>query len=200
MGDPRRLRPDEVEILVARELRKAGVMLSQLPVLARRAASSSGADDYSIELAAVLGDGDVRREAVIECRNEGIPTTTSAVQTLAARRSARAKVDEPRRLYSPLPATPAIETDTAPAAPRLAIMFSTSGYEPDAVRHAASLGVALFAIADGIAAFRRSQWAVGTQPPAWVPEYMAELVDLDSAGAVRHRMLVPGIAKLFPAR
>ena len=82
--------------------------------------------------------------------------------------------------------------------PQLAIMFSMSGYERDAVREAQSLGIALLAIADGPAAFRRSQWAVGAQPPAWVPEYMAEVVDLDPTGAVRYQMLVSGTVKLFP--
>jgi len=68
------------------------------------------------------------------------------------------------------------------------------------VREAASSGIVLFAITDGPAAFRRSQWAVGAQPPAWVPEYMAELVDLAPDGAVRYQMLVSGTSKLITPR
>jgi len=198
MGDPRRVRPDELEILVARELRKAGVTLSKLAILTRNTLSSKDAGEYSVGFGAVIGDGDALREVLIECRNETAPTSATAVQALASRRRARPAGDGPARLLGPPSATP---TGEAPhAEPRLAIMFSTSGYEPEAVREARSLGIVLLAIADGPAAFRRSQWAVGAHPPAWVPEYMAELVDLDPAGAVRHQMLVSGKTKLVPPR
>ena len=197
MGDPRRVRPDELEILVARELRKAGVMLSSL-VMTRNVESSKDAGEYSIDFGAILGDRDAPREALIECRNESAPVGAAAVQALDARRRARPADDGPVRLMSPPTATVAVE---APHAEReLAIMFSMSGYEPEAVREARSSGIVLLAIADGPAAFRRSQWAVGAQPPAWVPEYMAELVDLDPAGAVRHQMLVSGKAALILPR
>lgn len=196
MGDPRRVRPDELEILVARELRKAGVILSGLAVLPRKAALPMGAGEYSVEFRAVIGDGDDRRHALIECRNETAPIGTTAVQSLDARRRARPVDDGPARLLDPPSATAMV--DAPHIEPQLAIMFSMSGYERDAVREAESLGIALLAIADGPAAFRRSQWAVGAQPPAWVPEYMAEVVDLDPAGAVRYQMLVSGTVKLFP--
>ena len=194
MGDPKRVRPDELEILVARELRKAGVTLSRLTVLTRNALPSKHPGEYSVDLGAAIGDGDALREALIECRNETTPTGATAVQALDVRRRARPAGDGPVRLLAPPTATSTAEAPNAE--PRLAIMFSMSGYEPQAVREAASLGIILLAIADGPAAFRRSQWAVGAQPPAWVPEYMAELVDLDPAGAVRYRMLVSGTSTL----
>ncbi len=198
MGDPRRVRPDELEILVARELRKAGVTISRLAVLTLHTLSSKDPGNYSVELAAVIGDRDAPREALIECRNESAPTAATAVRALDARRRARPADDGPVRLLGPPSATSTVEASHAER--RLAIMFSTSGYEPDAVREAASSGIVLLAIADGPAAFRRSQWAVGAQPPAWVPEYMAELVDLDAAGAVRYRTLVPGQSTPIPPR
>lgn len=198
MGDPKRVRPDELEILVARELRKAGVTLSKLAVVTRNALSPKDPGEYSVELGAVIGDGGALREALIECRNEIAPTGATAVQALDARRRAQPAGDGPARLLDPPSAPPTVEAPHAE--PRLAIMFSMSGYEPAAVREARSLGIVLLAIADGPAAFRRSQWAVGAQPPAWVPEYMAELVDLDPAGAVRYRMLVSGESTLTPPR
>ena len=198
MGDPRRVRPDELEILVARELRKAGVTLSKLTTLTRSVSPSKDAGEYSVELGAVIGDGDTARDALIECRNETAPIGIAAVQSLDARRRAPRPADGPARLLAPPIATPAAETPNL--APRLAIMVSMSGYEPDAVREAGSLGITLLTIADGPAAFRRSQWAVGAQPPAWVPEYMAELVDLDASGAVRHQMLVSDKSKLTALR
>ena len=196
MGDPRRVRPDELEILVARELRKAGVTISRLAVLTLHAVSSNDPGAYSVDLGAVIGDRDAPRDALIECRNESVPTGAPAVHALDARRRARAVDDEPVRLLEPSSATPPLKAPRAE--PRPAIMFSTSGYEPEAVREAASLGIVLLAIADGPAAFRRSQWAVGAEPPAWVPEYMAELVDLDATGTVRYQMLVSGKSKLIP--
>jgi hypothetical protein len=196
MGDPRRVRPDELEILVARELRKAGVALSRLALLPRRAATPMAAGEYSVEFGAVIGDDDARQDALIECRNQIAPIGMTAVQSLDARRRARPVDDGPARLLDIPRVAPVVEA--ADVEPRLAIMFSMSGYERDAVREAQSLGIALLAIADGPAAFRRSQWAVGAQPPAWVPEYMAEVVDLDPAGAVRYQMLVSGTVKLFP--
>ena len=89
MGDPRRVRPDELEIIVARELRKAGVTISALAVVARNASQPIDAGEYSVEFAAVTGDGDALREALIECRNETAPIGVTAVRALDARRSAR---------------------------------------------------------------------------------------------------------------
>ena len=90
----------------------------------------------------------------------------------------------PRSLMRPrAPRTPAAQH---------AIMFSTSGYEPDAVRAARAAGIALLTVADGKTAFARSPWGMAGQPPAWVPEYMAELVDLDAAGQLRHELIVSG--------
>lgn len=197
MGDPRRVRPDELEILVARELRKAGVTVSHIAVLSRHASSTKDPAEYSVELGAVLGDGDAARDAIIECRNGLAPTGAAAVEALDVRRRAPRPADGPVRLLEPPAATAAAG---AGAEPRLALMFSTSGYEAEAVRLASSLGITLLAIADGLAAFRRSQWAVGAQPPAWVPEYMAELVDLDAAGDVRHQLLASGALKLARLR
>ena len=155
MGDPRRVRPDELEIIVARELRKAGVTISALAVVARNASQPIDAGEYSVEFAAVTGDGDALREALIECRNETAPIGVTAVRALDARRSARRENDGPVRLLDAPSVTSAAEARGADA--RLAIMFSVSGYEREAVREAMALGIALLAITDGPAAFRRSQ-------------------------------------------
>jgi len=54
----------------------------------------------------------------------------------------------------------------------------------------AALGVLLLAVADGPAAFRRSQWSMGHTTPAWVPEYMTEVVSLGPDGAERRELLI----------
>lgn len=179
MGNPRHVRPDELEILVARELRKAGVELAAPKVLARRALSPEDPSEYVVELTTVTSDSGTARETLIECRNESRAVSTDAIRAFEAKLLAR--------------------TPSEGSAP-LGIMFSTSGYEADAVRVASAAGIALLAISDGRAAFLRSQWAMGSQPPAWVPEYMAELVDLDASAAVRYQLLVTGKSKLNPGR
>jgi len=75
------------------------------------------------------------------------------------------------------------------------MMFSTSGFEPEAIRTARTLGMPLLAVADGKTAFARSPWGMAGDPPAWVPEYMAELVDLDVMGQTRRELLAAGGSK-----
>jgi hypothetical protein len=53
----------------------------------------------------------------------------------------------------------------------------------------------LLAVADGKSAFARSPWGMAGDPPAWVPEYMAELVDLDVMAQPRHELLASGGSK-----
>ena len=166
MGDPRRLLPHEVEIFITRELRKAGLELSATKVRARTQLSEKGEDDYAVELGGVVRIAGADRRVLIECRNEHHPVRAEAVDALCAK----------------LPGATA----------QHGIMFSTSGFEPDAVRTSRAHGVPLLAVADGRVAFARSAWGMAGQPPAWVPEYMGEVVDLDATGELRHELIVAG--------
>jgi len=183
MGDPRRVRPDEVEILVARELRKAGIPLSKLSVVSRRALAAQDESQYVMELTGPPG-GAATQGIIIEFRNEAGVVDVDTIRALATRLPAARNADGPKRLQ------PANETspDSAAVAP-LRVMMSTAGFDLAAATEARSLGIMLLRIADGGAAFLRSQWAMGDQPPAWVPEYMAELVDVGPAGDVRYQMI-----------
>ena len=168
MGDPRSLLPHEVEIFVVRELRKAGLEPKAVKVRERtRAADKSG--DYVVELGCSLRIGDADRDVLIECRNHRAPLDAGAVE----------------KLHAKLPVAKA----------QHAMLFSTSGFEPDAVRTARTLGMPLLAVADGKSAFVRSPWGMAGDPPAWVPEYMAELFDLDAAGQPRRDLLAAGGSK-----
>ena len=168
MGDPRSLLPHEVEIFVVRELRKAGLEPKAAKLRDRtRAADKRG--DYVVELSCSLRIGDADREVLIACRNERAPLSTSAVEAL------HAKLPEAKAQH--------------------AMLFSTSGFESGAVRTARMLGMPLLAVADGKSAFVRSPWGMAGDPPAWVPEYMAELVDLDATGQPRHDLLAAGGSK-----
>lgn len=168
MGDPRSLLSHEVEIFVAREMRKAGLDPSAMKVRERTRASGKS-DDYMVELSCSLRIADAARQVLIECRNESAPVAAAMVEKLHGRLS--------------------------DAKAQHAMMFSTAGFEPDAIRKARTLGVPLLAVADGKTAFARSPWGMAGDPPAWVPEYMAELVDLDVMGQPRHELLAAGGSK-----
>ena len=187
MGDPRRIRPDEVEIVVARELRKAGAQLARLSERGRRPLTPDDAGEYVMDLE---GSG-----LIVEFRNEAGLASADVVRALAQRPSDLPAWDAPKRL---LPAP-----DDAPATTagvELRVLVSTTGFEPAAVAEAQTLGTVLLRVADGMAAFRRSQWAMGEQPPAWVPEYMAELVDVGPEGAVRYELITGPVRAFAPAQ
>lgn len=190
MGEPRDVRPDEVEILVARELRKAGVALTRLWVAGRRPVPGDDDRAYVVELEGVTAGGDDTRAVLVEFRNHSSEVGTDAVLSLAGRAATGPSVDGPKRLQAVPDQVSRSAPSDGPARPPIRVMFATSAFDALAVSRASSLGVRLLRVADGPAAFRRSQWAMGAQPPAWVPEYMAEVVDLGPAGDVRYQPLM----------
>jgi hypothetical protein len=168
LGNPRSLLPHEVEIFVTRELRKAGLVPSAMKVR-DRILTAGKTDDYIVELGCSLHIGDSDRYVLIECHNQPVPVVATAIDALHAKVK-QAKAD-------------------------CAIMFSTTGFEAEAVRSARTLGMPLLTVADGKTAFARSPWGMAGDPPAWVPEYMAELVWLDAAGQPRSELLASGGSK-----
>jgi hypothetical protein len=168
LGNPRSLLSHEVEIFVTRELRKAGLAPSAMKVR-DRALVAGKTDDYTVELGCSLRIGDNDRYVLIECRNHPDPVGTTAVEAL------HTKVQQAKAHY--------------------AMMFSTAGFDPDAVRTARALGMPLLTVADGKSAFARSPWGMAGDPPAWVPEYMAELVGVDATGQPRMELLAAGGSK-----
>jgi hypothetical protein len=168
LGDPRSLLPHEVEIFVVRELRKAGLEPTGVKVRDRRE-PKGGDGDYVVELGCTLRIGDADRSVLIQCRNERAMVTPALVEAL----------------HASLPV----------AKVQHAMMFITAGFEPNAIRTARSLGIPVFTVADGKTAFARSPWGMAGDPPAWVPEYMAELVDLDVAGQPHAELVAAGGGK-----
>ena len=168
MGDPRSLLPHEVEIFVTRELRKAGLAPSGMKLRDRELIGGK-TDDYRVELGCSLQIGDSDRYVLIECRNHPAPVGATAIEAL------HAKVQQAKAHY--------------------AIMFSATGFDADGVRAARALSVPLLTVTDGKTAFARSPWGMAGDPPAWVPEYMAELVGLDATGQPRLELLAAGGSK-----
>ena len=168
MGNPRSLLPHEVEIFVTRELRKVGLAPSAMKVR-DRVMTAGKTDDFMVELGCSLHLGDSDRYVLIECHNRPTPVSTTAVEAL------RAKVQQAKAHYD--------------------MMFSTSGFDKEALRAASALGMPLLNVADGKTAFARSPWGMAGDPPAWVPEYMAEFIRLDATGQPRTELLAAGGSK-----
>lgn len=168
LGNPRSLLLHEVEIFVTRELRKAGLVPSVMKVRDRIRAPDKS-PDYVVELGCSLRVGDTDPFVLIECRSERTPVGAAAIRAL------HAKVLHAKAQH--------------------AMMLSTTGFEPDAIYAARALGIPLLAVTDGKTAFARSPWGMAGDPPAWVPEYMAELVGLGPAGQLRNELLAAGGAR-----
>ena len=152
-------------------------------MLARRALAPSDDSEYAIDLAGTTSAEPARRDVLVEFRNEARDVDVATLNALGTRTPPAQPADGPRRLQPVEPVSPAAEEP-------LRVMVSTTGFDAEAVRAAKSLGVMLLRVADGGEAFLRSQWAMGDQPPAWVPEYMAELVDVGPTGEVRYQLIV----------
>jgi len=168
LGNPRSLLPHEVEIFVTRELRKAGLAPTAVKVR-DRILTAGKTDEYTVELGCSLHIGESDCYVLIECHNRPAPVSTAAIEAL------HTKVQQAKAQY--------------------AMTFSTSGFEREAVRAASALGMPVFTVADGKTAFARSPWGMAGDPPAWVPEYMAEFVGLDAAGQLRTELLAAGGGK-----
>ena len=147
----------DLEILVARELRKAGLVLAGLHVR-RRAPLPEGEGRWTMLLEGRLRAGERDARLLVECHDRPAPVGGERV---------RAFTEEARR-------------DGA----ERAMLVSMSGFDAGAASAARDLGVALLAVADGATAWRASPWGSG-RPPAWFPEYVAQLVVADEAGLVR---------------
>jgi hypothetical protein len=153
---PVSLSQGDVEILVARELRKAGLALSGLHVR-RRTPLAEPEGRWTMLLEGRLRVGERDESLLVECHDRAAPLGAERV---------RAFVEEAR----------------AARAAR-AMMVATSGFAAPAARAAGELGIVLLAIADGVTAWRSSPWGAGT-PPAWFPEFVAQLVT-EEAGLLR---------------
>jgi Restriction endonuclease len=157
--DPREIGPAALEILVVRELRRAGIEAGGL----RRtiSAKASGAAPAAFDLSGRLEAYGRKWSALVECRTSA-PVGPADVDALRGR------------------------ADAVPA--KSALLFATSGFTNDAVRRADELRVALFRVVDAQSALLAQGLIEAGPLPAWVPEFTVELVALDG-GDVRARLL-----------
>lgn len=210
MADPHTITPDALEILVARDLRKAGLEIGAL----RRRDLSRGEDDpgeYRLALTTgITTPGSPRLLIVCRCVRE--PVGAEAVSGLAeglarARGRGAARGDRPgagaageEKRGAEEPYGEGSDGDRPdgdrPAGDRPAggILVATD-FAPEALKRAEDTGIALLRIADARASFDASGWGPRGHYPMWLPEYVLELATRDAAGLPSHEMLTQGHAE-----
>jgi hypothetical protein len=161
MADSAALTPDGLEILLARDLRKAGLDVGRVRrERLQRADDDSG--DYRVELTVELR-GPRPARLVAEGNRSTQPLDAAAVDRVAAR-----------------------ITEREPAG----LLLATSGFEPGALSAAADTWpVALLRVSDARAAYDSSGWGPPGQYPIWLPEHLLELANRGPTGAPAYRML-----------
>src|SRR5713101_1493150 len=180
MADLPTVTPDYFEILVLRELRKVGFDVTEVRIHRRaELPEPEPGGRFVLELLAQLSRPSWQKRALIACRRQEAPIPREVVESLRAR----------------LPDAHA----------EVALVFSTSPFMPDALAAAREAGIGLLSVVDGRSAFDVSGWGGGGgggrspdgRYPAWLPAYLAQVIDRDSAGQVRARLLEAGRAELI---
>lgn len=149
MSDPRTISPDSLEILVARELRKAGiepVALRRRPVQQARPAD----DGFAYDLVGRLAAYGHRWSVLIECRNSSAPVRPEDIADLRQR------------------------ADATPAAS--AIMCAVADIETSALLRARDEAIPVLRVVDARTALLAAGMIEGGQLPAWVPEFTVQVV------------------------
>src|ERR1044071_8988019 len=171
MTGPPEMTPESFEILVVRELRKVGFEVFGVRGR-RRADLPPPSTGFLLELLIGLGRPGGRKQVLASCRCRDVPIGPEAVESLKER----------------LPA----------AGAQAALLFGTADFTPDALSAGLQNGIALFRIVDGRSAFDAAGWGPSGHYPAWLPAYLAELLDRDPAGLPRRRLLETGGAGMIP--
>jgi hypothetical protein len=165
--------PEYFEILVVRELRKAGFDATDARVQ-RRTELSEPDHGFLLELRVRLDRGDFRHHALIGCRRQVRVVGREAVEDLAGRlQGSRAEV---------------------------ALLFAAADFAPEAVAAGEERGIALLRLVDARAAFDAGGWGAPGHYPQWLPAHLVQLVDRDLAGQPRSRLLEAGQAQIILER
>jgi hypothetical protein len=173
MSDPRSITREAFEILVTRELRKAGLE----PIGFRRRANvevATSVTGYAFDVSGRLEAYDQRWTALIECRNSANAVQPTDVDAL------RQRADE--------------------AGASSAFLFSVSTFDVAAVIRGDQLRVALIRVVDAHSAYVGTGVIDADQLPAWLPEFTAELVSCDDGAEVHARLIAAGEPELILER
>jgi len=167
--------PDYFEILVVRELRKAGLEVTE-PRVHRRTELAEPERGFLLELLVWLRRSTWQKRALIACRRQVGPIGAEAIDAL----------------------TPHLGEAQA----EVALLFATVPFTPQGLAAGDEQGIALLQLVDARTAFDTSGWGGGGPGhyPAWLPAYLVQLVDRDPAGQPRSRLLEAGQADIILER
>jgi hypothetical protein len=157
--------PEYFQILVVRELRKAGFEVGDVRIH-RRSELPDPERGFVLELTAPLGHAAWRKRALMACRRQDSAVGSDIVDSLKARLG-DAKAD-------------------------LGMLFATADFHDDAVAAAQQASIALLRVIDGRKAYDGGGYGTPGHYPAWLPAHTVEVVDRDAGGLVRARSLEPG--------
>jgi len=172
MADRPEVTPDYFEILVVRELRKAGFEVTD-PRIHRRTELPEPERGFLLELRVSLRRGGWHRRALIACRRQERAIGRESVDGVAGRLAD-------------------VEADVG-------FLFATAPFAPDALAAAEEREIALLRLVDARTAFDTGGWGPPGHYPVWLPAYLVELVDR-VAGQARTRLLEAGAAELVMER
>jgi restriction system protein len=172
MSDLPVVTPGYFQILVVRELRKIGFDVGEARIH-RRSELPEPVPGFVLELAMPLSWSGSSWRSLVVCRRQSSIVGLDVIESVQAR----------------LPEVPA----------DIALVFATADFATDAVVTAQEAGIPLFRVVDGRSAFDMSGWSTPGHYPAWLPAYLAQLVDRDISGQQRVRLLEAGGAELVAA-
>ncbi|HYT71738.1 MAG TPA: restriction endonuclease [Gemmatimonadales bacterium] len=170
MGELPKVTAAYFEILVVRELRKAGFEVSDVRVH-RRAELPEPERGFIVELLALLARPPWHKRALIACRRQDAAVRREAVDALTGR--------------------------LADAGAEVGLVFGTTEFAPDALAAGLAAGIPLCRIVDGRTAFDASGWGPPGHYPTWLPAYLAQVAQPDVAGQPRYRLLESGRVELI---
>ena len=161
------LTPEHFEILVTRELRKVGLLVSELRIH-RREPLPEPERGYLLELKGVVRGTGWQRLTLIACRRQERPIGPADVESL--------------------------KEHLKEAEVEAGLLFGAADFEPDALKAAQDNALALFRVTDGRTAFDTSGWGAPGHYPTWLPAYCAQAVARDPLGQLHYQLLESGRA------
>ena len=165
MGELPKVTPEYFQILVVRELRKAGFDVGDVRIH-RRSELPEPQRGFVLELAVPLAHAAWHKRALLACRQQEDVVTRDVVDSLKSRLGdARAEVG---------------------------ILFATADFQEETVATAQQSKIALLRVIDGRKAYDGGGYGTPDHYPAWLPAHTVEVVDRDAGGQIYARLLEAG--------
>jgi hypothetical protein len=159
------LTPEAFEILVVRELRKAGLAVSDLRIH-RHTSLPEPERGYLLELTGAVHRPPWHEGVLIACLRREVPIGPADLASLRA--------------------------DLAKARVAAGFVFCTAAFDAAALVAAAEAPLALLRVVDGRTAFDTSGWGTPGHYPTWLPAYCAQIVERDAFDGARYHLLDSG--------